>query len=816
MNCFSFLNQGARLGILVILVSNVYMNTCAQQFDNIAPQQGIFHTVNTQLQFGGNGCGFFDFDNDGWDDITFIQETDSVVLYRNNNGVFELIPSIAFQLGQIRQALWVDYDNDGDYDLFMTSTNGYSRLYQNDGAFNFMDVTVAAGISTAIAHNFGVSFADYDLDGYLDFYLARYQMSGDQNNPAHVNALYHNNGDGTFTDMTQFAGVADSTQPSFMGVWIDINRNGLPDLYVINDRVLWGNSMYLNNGDGTFTDITSICGAEMFGEDPMGATFGDYDNDGDIDFALSNGGPPTKPVRLYTSNGNETFFENGVQMGIWVNETFMCTWGGSWIDADNNTFLDLYMTTGLLMPANGEARSYLFMSNQANSFTDSPGLFSGNHVAASYSVAKGDIDNDGYADMIVQNAKNFNSFIWKNNFGPTTGNNYIKITLEGTMSNTMAIGSWISVYVQGAELTHYTRCGESFISQHSQHHIFGLGQAEIIDSIVIDYPSGITDVFYDVAVNQHLYFSEAETLTFELDNPSNSTTVCASSVIELIAPEFDSYLWSTGDTTQTIFVTQSGQYSVICYNSQGHPYTSDTLEFEFIQDVFINATVSHVLCHNDTTGSATLNVFNETNNYNITWSNGGTGTQQTGLSAGTYDYSYSDEFGCVFSGSVTINEGNEIFLFTETTNQSTFESGSLQVMALGGVHPFQILVNGNVMPSNPMDVDSGTYIVTVTDANGCIYEEAITIGFVDMSSVFEFDLNNPFFYPNPLSDRVLHLKGITSEHVVDVRDALGRQVQYSNCVSHSCLEFINISAGAIFITVKVEDYIYVFKVIVLE
>jgi hypothetical protein len=186
------------------------------------------------------------------------------------------------------------------------------------------------------------------------------------------------------------------------------------------------------------------------------------------------------------------------------------------------------------------------------------------------------------------------------------------------------------------------------------------------------------------------------------------------------------------------------------------------------------------------------------------------------LVSGVYSYSYLDEFGCTYSDEFTLNSGDEILLFSETSNQTTFESGSLQLMVIGGTPPIQILVNGISMPTNPMDVDSGVYLVTVSDANGCIYEEVITIGFVDMSSVFEFDLNNPFFYPNPLSDRVLHLKGITSEHVVDVRDALGRQVQYSNCVSNSCLEFLNISAGAIFITVQVEDYIYVFKVIVLE
>jgi len=800
----------------MFIASQIVDVSHAQQFENIAPALGIFHTVNTQLQFGSHGCGFFDFDNDGLDDITFIQETDSVVLYKNTGGSFISIPSVAFQIGQIRQALWVDYDNDGDNDLFMTSTFGFSRLYQNDGNFNFTDVTTAAGISTAVANNFGVTFADYDVDGYLDFYLARYQMSGDVNNPNHLNALYRNNGNGTFTDMTIFAGVADSLQPSFMGAWIDINRNGLPDLYVINDRVLWGNSMYLNNGDGTFTDITAICGAEMYGQDPMGVTFADYNNDGDLDIAISNGGPPTKPVRLYTANGENTFFENAGPMGISVPVTFMCTWGGSWLDIDNNTFLDLYMTTGLLMPANGEVRNYLFRSNNANSFNDSPASFAGNHVAASYSVAKGDIDNDGYADLIVQNAKNFNAFIWKNNLGPATGNNYIKITLEGTTSNTMAIGSWVTVYCQGNAYTHYTRCGESFISQDSQHHIFGLGQNEAIDSIVIDYPSGITDVYYNVPANQHVYLTEAETLTFDLENSSNSSTVCASSDVQLSAPPFSSYLWNTGETTQSITVSQSGQYFVTAYNSQGFPYVSDTTEFIVVSEVFINQSIEDALCFGDENGSASLTVFNDADDYQINWSNGGIGLEQSNLATGNYTYNYSDTYGCTFFGEFQINQGNEILLFSETTNQTTFTTGTLQIMALGGTPPFIITVNGNPLISNPMDVDSGTYIVAVLDANGCVYEETIIIGFEDLSSIELNELNDLFVFPNPSSDGILRLTGFNFEEIVGFVDVSGKSIGFERCADLSCVKIPSQFTGVGFLLISQNGQRRILQVVVIK
>jgi hypothetical protein len=804
-------------GCLIFFIQFTLLHNLAnaQLFDNIAPQLGINHTVSTQLQFGGHGCGFYDFDNDGWDDITFVQETDSVILYRNNQGVFESIPSIAFQIGQIRQALWVDYDNDGDNDLFMTSTNGNSRLYRNDGNFNFSDVTVVAGISTAIANNFGVSFADYDLDGYLDFYLARYQQSGDFNNPSHVNALYKNNGDGTFSDVTLEAGVADSVQPSFMGIWIDINRNGLPDLYVINDRVLWGNSMYLNNGDGTFTDITATCGAEMFGEDPMGATFADYDNDGDLDIALSNGGPPTKPVRLYTNNGNETFYENAQQLGIWVFETFMCSWGGSWIDIDNDTYLDLYMTTGLLMPATGEARNYLFKSNSAMSFTDSPALFSGDHIAASYSVAKGDLDNDGYADLIVQNAKDYNSFIWKNNYGPETGNNYIKITLQGTLSNRMAIGTWISVYCQGYTYTHYTRCGESFISQDSQHHIFGLGNFQVIDSIVVDYPSGVSDVYYEVPVNQHLYLTETETLNFNLSNPVNSSNICISSNVVLTAPPFASYLWSTGETTQSIVVTQSGDFYLTAWNFEGFPYISDTLTYTVLPSPFVLHEVQHNLCFGAQNGSVQLEVFNANPNFQIVWSNGGSGMSLANLSAGNYSYVYSDPNGCSYSDAFTLNSGQEIFIFSEATPQTTFELGSLQVMALGGEPPFDIFLDGTPI-SNPTVLDSGTYVITVVDANGCEESQIIVVGYEDLSNLSEqYDID-VFVFPNPVVDNKLFFRGFEYNSILSITDLLGRSLKFEKCEMVNCIEVNQEVSGTFFINIMSQGVIKTLRVVFIE
>jgi hypothetical protein len=734
-------------------------------------------------------------------------------------GYFELLPSFIYTPGRAHDLIWADYDNDGDNDVFLTTFNsGQCRLFENIGNMVFQEVTLQAGLAGMTLTNYGASFGDYDKDGDLDLYLCRYSLTGNPADPLQTNALFQNNGNGTFTNVSVQAGVTNGIAASFQGIWLDYDDDGWPDLYVINDRHLFINTLYRNNGDGTFTDVTSITNTAMDNpngsgnDDPMSATFADFDNDGDMDIYSSNTGHLTRRGRLLVAQSNLVFTEEGQARGV---DIAHWSWGATFIDTDNDTWQDLYVTTGRMQnDILTEVRSYLYINNEGQDFTDSPQLFSNsNHIAPSYSVAKGDINNDGYADMVVTNAKGIKSYLWLNS--ATSANNYIKVTLEGTLSNRMAIGSWIRVYIDTNVYTYYTRCGENYCSQNSQHHIFGLGEYESVDSIVVSYLSGITDVYYNLDVNEHYYFVEGETLVFDLDSYSD-TVICESDSVVLSAPEFESYLWNNGSTTQSIVVSETGTYFLQAQNELGHTYTSDTISVWVMNEVYLDPEVQDVLCFGDSTGAVVLNVFNETDNYQVNWSNGYSGIQQSGLGAGNYTYVYSDEFGCTFNGSVDISEAAEILLFSETSNQTTFESGSLQIMAIGGTPPIQILVNGTAMPTNPMDVDSGVYMVTVSDANGCIYEEAITIGFVDMSSVFQFDLNNLNFYPNPLSESVLHLKGITSEHVVDIRDALGRQVQYSNCVSNTCLEFINISAGAILITVRVEDYIYVFKVIVLE
>ncbi len=764
----------AKVNILVFTVMCL-SNLSAQVFTNSATSLGINHTYNSTVHWGA-GVSFFDFDNDGWDDITLLRHGDSALFYKNMGGYFELLPSMVYVPGRATQIIWVDYDNDGDNDFFLSTFEaGQCRLYQNNGTFGFTDVTLSAGLIGLTSANYGVSFADYDKDGDLDLYLCRYYMEGNALNSLNTNALYRNNGDGTFTNVTIEAGVGNGIRPSFMSVWLDYNNDTYPDLYVINDRGLWINTMYRNNGDGTFTDVTSSTNTAMqYGpaaDDPMSATFADFDNDGDNDIYATNTGGSTTPARFLVAQ-NSVFTEQAAIRNV---NLFQWAWGATFIDVDNDSWQDLYVTTGTILANTlNEVRNYLYMSNYGVNFTDSPQLFSGsNHIAASYSVAKGDINNDGFADMIVTNAKGFSSWLWLNT--ATSPNNYVKVSLEGTVSNRMAIGSWIRVYADTNTYSFYTRCGENYCSQNSQHHIFGLGEYEIIDSIKVTYLSGIVDTYYNLDVNQHYYFTEGETLVFQISY-DGGTAICENTQIELTAPDFQTYLWSNGAQTQSINVDETGYYSVIAYNSLGHQYVSDTVYIQVMNEVYIADQITHVTCIGDATGSIQLTIFNQTENYELTWQNGSTELILDSLEAGYYVYEYADEFACIFSGAIQIIEPTEIILFWELSAQTTFETGVLQLLLLGGTPPYVMTVNGTPWTVVQADVDSGYYQIVIVDANGCEYQETIYVPFIDLSKIDAFDQLGYAVFPNPSHQHVLVFSGFSQEHILGVYDMTGGSI----------------------------------------
>lgn len=726
--------------IICLLALPIAMQS--QSYSNTASIYNV-SAVPDVIEFG-SGVSFYDFNNDGWDDLSFTMPNDSLIFYLNTGTGFELQPSFAYADGLSKHLLWVDYDNDGDLDFIVSFFNGPYRLFQNDGALNFTDVSAFAGLPDVNERHYGISFGDYDKDGNLDFYVCTYALNEGTQPYYATNHLYHNNGDGTFTDVTAAAGVGDGIALSFQGVWIDYDNDGWLDLFIINDRI-YANSLYKNNGDGTFSDVSEDAGIEFAGQDPMSATVSDFDNDGDIDIFFSNTGITNKLPKLLVNNGDGTFIDQGVQQGLLVPHW---AWGSTWIDYNNDTHQDLYVTTASPNPLTPPVTNFFFQNEGNGSFVLSNGLFTNNPSIRSYAVARGDINNDGYYDLVVHNQYPNDVSLWENSGG---SNNFIKISLEGTTSNSFAIGSWIKVYAGGNTYTQFTLCGENYMSQNSQHHIFGLGDYTVVDSIQVIYPSGHTDTYYDVDVNQSVNYIEGETYLVNIEH-NDTLDLCEGDSIILNAGVHSNYEWNTGVIGQSITADTTGIYSVTVTNEYGVSATTQ-VEIVFSPNPSILTYLTHVSCAGADNGSIDLQNQNTAPAASVSWSNGMNGPLVEGLGPGSFEYIFTDTNGCMATGNITVNEPLPLIFETFFEPETIGNDASILIFASGGTLPYSYWLNGDSVPSNQISgLSNGTYQINVMDANGCAATAEVTLG---PTSARDFEKTNRFrLYPNPSRDDV--------------------------------------------------------------
>ena len=538
-------------------------------FVDVAKQSGLNaktiygdeHKNRFLLETTGCGVAFYDFDHDDWLDLFLVngtrlegfpkgQEPISRLFKNNRDGTFT---DITAKTGMTRsgwgQGCCVgDYDNDGLDDLFV-SYYGQPILYKNHGDGAFTDVTAKAGLTQSKTRwNSGCAFLDYDKNGHLDLFVANYidfdiktaplpEAAGCAYKGMQVacgppgldggkNILYHNNGNGTFTDVSEKAGMWDTIGTYGLSVTVaDFDNDGWPDIYVANDST--AATYYQNQKDGTFKDVAIEAGIAYSPDGKpqagMGVAVGDFNRDGLLDIVKTNFAGDTDS--LYQNLGDGTFEDHTYLSGLGINTRYL-GWGVSFVDVDNDGWLDIFISNGHVYPevdgshldAPYAEHKYLYRNlrnGQFEEITSKAGSGMTDAVPAR-GCAIGDYDNDGDMDIVV-NCVNAVPQLLK--CDTTVQRNWIKVKLVGTKSNRTGIGARVTVTAttaaqemsgvakQPMKQIDELRSGGSYYSQNDLRMHFGLDQATKADLVEIAWPSGAKDSLKDLAAN-HLYVIE--------------------------------------------------------------------------------------------------------------------------------------------------------------------------------------------------------------------------------------------------------------------------------------------------------------------
>ncbi len=690
----------------------------AQTYQEVALQRGIDHMFG--LGSTGGGVSFHDFDGDGWDDITLATERGrTIYFYRNNKGTFERLEALVNNLCESKQVLWIDYDNDGDKDLFVTCYADINRLYNNHNMV-FTDVTEESGLSLAKLKSYGATWGDVDRDGWLDLYVTNKRTESEVN----VNNLYLNLGNGKFQDVTFLSHTADSLKRPFCASFIDINNDLFPDLYIAQDKRAV-NTLLKNMGNGTFSDISVSSNANLV-MDGMSVTTGDYNSDQYLDIYITN---IPEGNKLLKNNGDESFVEVALEAGV---DYLGYAWGSNFLDYDLDGDLDLYVS-GMLEGAD-EIPSIMYTNTGNGQFIDEKPGFNQDTVI-SFSNAIGDINNDGFPDIIVNNFDNYRSMLWMNSAGE---NHWIKIKLEGVNSNRDGIGAFIYVYSSGTEIMHYTGSAIGFLGQNSSYNMIGLGNSAVVDSIKVIWPSGREDIIRKVPSNQVVKIREGSSQLPPEVYYIDKLSFCEGDSIILETGYYEDYLWSNGETTRSIRVKSAGTYFVRISDANGTTANSDTINIEVLENPELDTQIEPAE-YNKYNGSIEAIVKGGASPYHYLWSVSGRDTSfVSGIGPGVHTLEVRDQNGCGIFKEIEVNlvtgiesesytftifpNPAEKFLYLIADDQLFNQYISLQLYSVSGVlvDTKKVLLTDRIMPVsfNFNSLDPGMYIILGSFKNG--------------------------------------------------------------------------------------------------
>ena len=500
----------------------------------------------------GNGAALFDYDNDGDLDALLVNGSTRealarggdpmVALYRNDGtGRFADVTAASgfARTGWGMGACAADVDNDGFTDVYVTAF-GPDVLYRNSGTGTFADVTKRAGLGDT-RWSTSCAFNDYDHDGFVDLYVANYVkfdgkaipgrattascrfmatdvFCGPNRLPGEADVLYRNNGDGTFTDVTARAGIADPGYYGFGVVFADLTADGWPDIYVANDSV--PNLFFRNTGKGTFVEDGLLAGVAVSGDGRpqagMGVDAGDYNGDGLPDLVVTNFSHDYNT--LYENGPAGAFTDRSYAAGIAATAGPYLGWGVKLVDLDNDGRLDLFIANGHVYPdvdGRGLGTSYrqrkqVFL-NEGRRFRDATMAIGGGLLLekSSRGAAFGDVDNDGDVDVLVVNM-NERPTLLRND--TPRGNHWLTLRLVGGPSNRDGLGARVTVDAGGRKQVFEARSDGSYLSHSDTRVHAGLGAASRATRVEIKWPSGRTDVATNVAADRFYVAREGKGL----------------------------------------------------------------------------------------------------------------------------------------------------------------------------------------------------------------------------------------------------------------------------------------------------------------